>query len=128
MQKSKTEKFSIFNSLDVKLKFLTNRVELTQFSVESSCIELKIWAIRLNLDSSSKCQLETRLDDQSNHWWHYYERAEWYENIIYLSWVCTFFLESTDDSRVLHTQLERSCCDVVLYYEALQLSELRIYH
>jgi len=42
MQKSKTGKFSIFNSLNVKLEFLANRVELTQFSVESSRIELKI--------------------------------------------------------------------------------------
>jgi hypothetical protein len=42
MQKQKTGKISIFNSLDIKLKFLTNRVELTQFSVESSRVELKI--------------------------------------------------------------------------------------
>ncbi len=54
MQKSKTGKFSIFNSLDVKLEFLTSQVELTQFSVESNCIELKIWAIRLK--SSWKCE------------------------------------------------------------------------
>ncbi len=54
MQKSKIGKFSIFSSLDVKLKFLTSRVELTQFSVELSCVELKIWAIRL--ESSWKCE------------------------------------------------------------------------
>ena len=54
MQKSKTGKFSIFSSLDVKLEFLTSQVELTQFSVESNCIELKIWAIRLK--SSWKCE------------------------------------------------------------------------
>ncbi len=64
MQKSKTGKFSIFNSLDVKLEFLTSQVELTQFSVESSRVKLKIWATQLDLDSSSKCQLETQLNDQ----------------------------------------------------------------
>ncbi len=44
MQKdnAKVEKISIFNSLDVKLKFLMSRVELTQFSVESSHVKLKI--------------------------------------------------------------------------------------
>jgi len=42
MQKSKIENFSIFNSLDVKLEFLTSQVELTQFSVELSHIKLKI--------------------------------------------------------------------------------------
>ncbi len=47
MQKdnAKVEKFSIFNSLNVKLKFLTNQVELIQFSVESSHVELKIYVI-----------------------------------------------------------------------------------
>ncbi len=54
MQKQKTGKISIFSSLDVKLKFLASQVKLTQFSVESSCIELKIWAIRL--ESSWKCE------------------------------------------------------------------------
>jgi len=54
MQKSKIEKFSIFNFLDVKLKFLMSRVELTQFSVESSRVELKIWATQLK--SSWKCE------------------------------------------------------------------------
>ncbi len=54
MQKSKTGKFSIFNSLDVKLKFLMSRVELTQFSVESSHVKLKIWATWLKL--SWKCK------------------------------------------------------------------------
>jgi len=42
MQKSKIGKFSIFSSFDVKLKFLTNRVKLIQFSVELNCIKLKI--------------------------------------------------------------------------------------
>ena len=42
MQKLKTGKFSIFNSLDVKLEFLISRVKLTQFSVELNCVELKI--------------------------------------------------------------------------------------
>ncbi len=64
MQKLKIGKFSIFNFLDVKLKFLTNQVKLTQFSVKSSHVKLKIWATQLDLDSSSKCQLETQLDDQ----------------------------------------------------------------
>ncbi len=56
MQKdnAKVGKISIFNSLDVKLEFLTSRIELTQFSVESSRIKLKIWAIRL--ESSWKCE------------------------------------------------------------------------
>ncbi len=66
MQKSKTGKISIFSSLDIKLKFLTSRIELTQFSVESSRVKLKIWATRLRIESNSKCQFETRLDDQSN--------------------------------------------------------------
>ncbi len=66
MQKSKTGKFSIFSSLDVKLWFLMSWDELTQFSVESRRVKLKMWATRLNLDLSLKSQLETQLDDQSN--------------------------------------------------------------
>jgi len=56
MQKdnAKAGKISIFSSLDVKLEFLTSRVELTQFSVGSSRVELKIWAIRL--ESDWKCE------------------------------------------------------------------------
>ncbi len=54
MQKQKIGKISIFNSLDVKLKFLMSWIELTQFSVESSWIELKIWATQLEL--SWKCE------------------------------------------------------------------------
>ncbi len=54
MQKSKTGKISIFNSLDVKLEFLTSRVKLTQFSVESNRVKLKIWATQL--ESSWKCE------------------------------------------------------------------------
>ncbi len=54
MQKLKIGKFSIFNFLDVKLKFLTNQVKLTQFSVESSYVKLKIWATQLK--SSWKCE------------------------------------------------------------------------
>ncbi len=65
MQKQKTGKISIFSSLDVKLEFLTSQVELTQFSVESSWIKLKIWATRLWIELNSKCQFETQLDDQS---------------------------------------------------------------
>ncbi len=38
MQKLKIGKFSIFNSFDVKLKFLMSWVELTQFSIESRLI------------------------------------------------------------------------------------------
>ncbi len=64
----------------------------------------------------------------SDHWWYYHERAEWYEDIVYLSWTHTFFLESINDSCVLHTQLKRSCCDVMLYCKALQLFELQICH
>ncbi len=56
MQKgnAKAGKISIFSSLDVKLEFLTSRIELTQFSVESSRVELKIWATRL--ESNWKCE------------------------------------------------------------------------
>ncbi len=54
MQKSKTGKFSIFSSFDVKLEFLTSRVELTQFSVESSRVKLKICSTQL--ESSWKCE------------------------------------------------------------------------
>ncbi len=56
MQKdnAKVEKKIIFSSFDVKLKFLMNWVELTQFSVESNCIKLKICVIWLEL--SWKCE------------------------------------------------------------------------
>ena len=54
MQKQKTEKISIFNSLDIKLKFLASQVELTQFSVELNRVKLKIWATWL--ESSWKCE------------------------------------------------------------------------
>ncbi len=54
MQKSKTGKFSIFSSLDAKLESLAGRVELTQFSVGSSRVELKICSTRL--ESSWKCE------------------------------------------------------------------------
>ncbi len=49
MQKDnvKVEKISIFNFLDIKLKFLMNQVELIQFSVESSCVKLKICSTQL---------------------------------------------------------------------------------
>jgi len=42
IQKQKIGKISIFSSLDAKLEFLTSQVELIQFSVESSCVKLKI--------------------------------------------------------------------------------------
>ncbi len=64
----------------------------------------------------------------SDHWQHYHERVEWYEDVVYLSWACTFFLESTDDFHVFYTQLEKSCCDVMFHCKVLWLSELRIYH
>ncbi len=61
MQKdnAKVEKISVFSSLNVKFKFLMNWIELTQFSVKSNCINLKIYVIR-------KCQLKTWLNDQFN--------------------------------------------------------------
>ena len=67
MQKSKIGKFSIFNSLDVKLEFLTSRVETRQVEnmLNSTQVELKMWATQLWIESNSKCQLETRLDNQS---------------------------------------------------------------
>jgi len=83
-----------------------------------------------------KCLIISKLDWSvhnfllflNDHWWHYHERAEWYKDVIYLSWAHTFFLESTDDSCILYTQLEKSFCDVMLHCKALQLSELQIYH
>ena len=45
---------SILSALDVKFEFLMNWVELTRFLVESSCVELKIWATQL--ESSWKCE------------------------------------------------------------------------
>ena len=56
MQKNnaKSGKISIFSSLDVKLEFWINRVELTQFSVESNRVKLKICSTQL--DSSWKCE------------------------------------------------------------------------
>jgi hypothetical protein len=54
MQKQKTGKISIFSSLNAKLEFLAGRVELTQFPVGSSRVELKIWATRL--ESGWKCE------------------------------------------------------------------------
>jgi len=51
MQKNnaKVEKISIFSFFDVKLKFLTSQVKLTQFSVELSRVKLKICSTRLEL-------------------------------------------------------------------------------
>ncbi len=51
MQKdnAKVEKISIFSFLDVKLKFLTSRVKLTQFSVELNHVKLKICSTWLEL-------------------------------------------------------------------------------
>ena len=89
-----------------------------------------------SVEHTYKCLIISKLDWSvhsfllflNDHWWHYHEWAEWYKDVVYLSWARTFFLESTDDFRVFHTRLEKSCCDVVLYCEALQLSELRICH
>ncbi len=83
-----------------------------------------------------KCLIISRLDWSvhsfllflNDYWRHYHERAEWYEDIVYLSWAHTFFLESTDDSRVLHTQLKRSCCDIMLHCKVFRLFELWICH
>ncbi len=89
-----------------------------------------------SVEHTYKCLIISRLDWSvhnfllflNNHQQHYHERAEWYKDIVYLSWTCTFFLESTDNSCVLHTQLERFCYNVVLHCKALQLFELRICH
>ncbi len=89
-----------------------------------------------SIELTYKCLIISKLDWSvhnfllflNNHQQHYHEWVEWYEDVVYLSWACTFFLESTDDSRVFHTRLEKSCCDVVLHCKALQLSELRICH
>ncbi len=56
MQKdnAKKRKISIFNFLDIKLKFLMNQVKLTRFLVESSHVKLKICLIQLK--SSWKCK------------------------------------------------------------------------
>ena len=65
MQKQKTGKISIFNSLDVKLEFLMSWVKLTQFLVESSHVKLKICSIWLEL--SWKCeQLDFKLSRIQN--------------------------------------------------------------
>ncbi len=89
-----------------------------------------------NVEHTYKCLIISKLDWSvhsfllflSDYQRHYHEQAEWYEDIVYLSWAHTFFLESTDDSHVLHTQLERFCCDVMLHCKVLQLSELQICH
>jgi len=47
---AKSEKISIFSSLDVKLKFLTSQVKLTQFSVELNQVELKICSTQFKLN------------------------------------------------------------------------------
>ncbi len=64
----------------------------------------------------------------NDHQQHYHEWAEWYEDVVYLSWAHTFFLESTDDSHVFHTQLKKSCCNVMFYCKAFWLFKLRICH
>ena len=89
-----------------------------------------------SVEHTYKCLIISKLDWSihnfllflSDHQRHYHERAEWYKDVIYLSWAHTFFLESTDDSRVFHIQLKKSCCDVVLHCKVLQLFKLRIYH
>jgi len=89
-----------------------------------------------SVEHTYKCLIISKLDWSvhsfllflNDHQRHYHEWAEWYEDIVYLSWARTFFLESTDDSCVLHTWLERSCCDIVLHCKVLQLSKLQICH
>jgi len=91
-----------------------------------------IWSV----EHTYKCLIISKLDWSvhnfllflNDHQWYYYERAEWYEDVVYLSWACTFFLESTDDFYVFYTQLKKSCYDVMLYCKVLQLSELQICH
>ncbi len=67
--KSKTGKFSISSSLDESswVDSILSRVELHQVKnmSNSTWVELKMWATWLDLDLSSKCQLETQLNDQS---------------------------------------------------------------
>ncbi len=89
-----------------------------------------------NVEHTYKCLIISKLNWSvhsfllflSVHQQHYHEWAEWYKDVVYLSWACTFFLESTNDSHILYTQLERSCCDIMLHCEALWLSELQICH
>ncbi len=89
-----------------------------------------------SVEHTYKCLIISKLDWSvhsfllflNDYQWHYHKRAEWYKDVVYLSWTCTFFLESTDDSHVLHTRLEKSCCNVVFHCKALWLSELQICH
>ncbi len=71
MQKdnAKAGKISIFSSLDEssRVDSISSRIESRRVEnmSNSTRVGLKMWATRPDLDSSSKCQLETRLDDQS---------------------------------------------------------------
>ncbi len=97
MQKdnAKVEKISIFNSLDVKLEFLTSWVELIQFSVELSWIELKICSIWLKL--SWKCE---QLNFESS----------WIQNVnLKLNLMISLFKSFFDE--FLHYAVARSRCD-----------------
>ncbi len=121
---------------------INNVQELKENTIILEFIVYRAWNVYTcdsfiqNIEHIYKCLIISKLNWSvysfllflSNHQWYYHERAEWYEDIVYLSWAHTFFLESTDDSCIFHTQLERSCCDVVLHCKALQLFELQIYH
>ena len=62
MQKQKTGKISIFSFLDVKLKFLTSRVELIQFSVESSRVASNWKYEQLDFESSQIQNVNPKLN------------------------------------------------------------------
>jgi len=82
---AKVGKISIFNSLDVKLEFLMSQVKLTQFSVKSSHVKLKIcitqfklsWKCKqLNFESSWIQNINLKLDLMISLWtlkdkWHF---------------------------------------------------------
>ncbi len=93
MQKdnAKVGKISIFNFLDIKLEFLTSQVELTQFSIELSYVELKICVTQLK--SNWKCE---QLNFESSWIQNVNSKfnlmislniSEWHFNILLL-WVC----------------------------------------
>ena len=64
MQKSKKFLYlTLLTSSSSSWRIESRQVENMSNSTQ---VKLKMWAIQLNLDSSSKCQLKTRLDDQSS--------------------------------------------------------------
>ncbi len=91
MQKS--EKISIFNFLDIKLRFLMSWVELIQFLVELSHVKLKICSTWLEL--SWKCeQLDFKLS--------------WIRLIIKLSFELTFWIWLNSKLSCSYFQLDLS--------------------